>query len=128
MTTAKVVDLMEALRKSLSGGGSPRARAERFARPRRKPPAKRGYARHDQRYQDHRPSLAKAANEDGRGEARHGTAHPGRSGIPGDAQRLSERATVRHLGLVSIAQNLQYESLAAEVDELREELVRVRHY
>jgi DNA end-binding protein Ku len=40
----KVVDLMEALRKSLTGGGAPRARAERFATARKKPPAKRGKA------------------------------------------------------------------------------------
>ena len=40
----KVVDLMEALRKSLTGGGAPRARAERFATARKKPAAKRGKA------------------------------------------------------------------------------------
>ena len=40
----KVVDLMEALRKSLQGGGAPRARAERFTAAKKKPPAKRGRA------------------------------------------------------------------------------------
>jgi len=51
-------------------------------------------------------------------------------GDPGYQETVNAylRATVRHLGLVSIAQNLQYESLAAEVDELREELVSARHH
>ena len=51
-------------------------------------------------------------------------------GDPGYQEAVNAflRATVRHLGLVSIAQNLQYESLVAEVDELREELVSARHY
>lgn len=40
----KVVDLMEALRKSLQGGGAPRARAERFTAAKKKPAAKRGRA------------------------------------------------------------------------------------
>ena len=40
----KVVDLMEALRKSLQGVGAPRARAERFTAAKKKPPAKRGRA------------------------------------------------------------------------------------
>ena len=40
----KVVDLMEALRKSLTGGGAPRARAERFTAAKRKPAQKRGRA------------------------------------------------------------------------------------
>jgi len=40
----KVVDLMEALRKSLSGGGAPRARAERFAAAKKKPAPRRGRA------------------------------------------------------------------------------------
>jgi len=38
------------------------------------------------------------------------------------------RATVRHLGIVAVAQNLQYESLAAEIDELREDMVRTRQH
>jgi DNA end-binding protein Ku len=40
----KVVDLMEALRKSLTGGGAPRARAERFATAKKKAAPKRGRA------------------------------------------------------------------------------------
>jgi DNA end-binding protein Ku len=40
----KVVDLMEALRKSLQGGGPPRLRAERFAAAKKKPAPKRGRA------------------------------------------------------------------------------------
>ncbi|MDI1286237.1 MAG: Ku protein [Reyranella sp.] len=40
----KVVDLMEALRKSLAGGGAPKARAERFAAAKRKPIVRRGKA------------------------------------------------------------------------------------
>lgn len=38
------------------------------------------------------------------------------------------RTTVRHLGIVAVAQNLQYDALGAEIDELREELVRVRQH
>lgn len=38
------------------------------------------------------------------------------------------RTTVRHLGIVAVAQNLQYEALAAEIDELREDMVRARQH
>lgn len=38
------------------------------------------------------------------------------------------RATVRHLGIVAVAQNLQYEALACEIDELREDFVRTRQH
>jgi cell division protein FtsB len=36
------------------------------------------------------------------------------------------QATVLHLSVVSVAQARQYENLAAEVDELRDEISRVR--
>lgn len=36
------------------------------------------------------------------------------------------QATVLHLSIVSVAQARQYEALAADIDELREELVRAR--
>ena len=36
------------------------------------------------------------------------------------------QATVLHLSVVSVAQARQYENLAAEVDELRDEIARVR--
>lgn len=36
------------------------------------------------------------------------------------------QSTVLHLSIVSVAQARQYENLAAEVDELRDEIARVR--
>jgi hypothetical protein len=36
------------------------------------------------------------------------------------------QATVLHLSIVSVAQARQYENLAAEIDELRDEIARVR--